>query len=302
MGFRTVIVRSRVKLELRLNYLVVRGEIEQKIYLDEIATLIVESTAVALTAALLAELARRKINVVFCDDKHNPCAELTPFYGAHNTPKRYKEQIAWTRQAKDYVWGELIRAKIAGQAAVLEELGFAAEGAMLRRYRAEVQAGDPANREGHAAKVYFNRWLGERSRRQGGFVNACLNYGYAVLLSAFNREVVASGYLTQLGMRHDNDCNAFNLSCDLVEPFRVVVDRRVMTLKAEQGDFRSRLADVINLKAEWEGRQTTLDVAIRGYVRNVTEVLREGGGAIGIPIVAHDKIGELSLYEIDGTV
>lgn len=45
MGFRTVIVSSRCKLECRLNYLVLRGETERKIHLGEINTLIVQSTA-----------------------------------------------------------------------------------------------------------------------------------------------------------------------------------------------------------------------------------------------------------------
>lgn len=52
MGFRTVIVNSRAKLEFRLNFMIVRGENEKRIFIDEINTLIVQSTAVSLTAAL----------------------------------------------------------------------------------------------------------------------------------------------------------------------------------------------------------------------------------------------------------
>lgn len=56
MGFRTVVVNSRCKLEFRLNYLIVRGEAEKRIYINEINTLIVQSTVVSLTAVLLCEL------------------------------------------------------------------------------------------------------------------------------------------------------------------------------------------------------------------------------------------------------
>lgn len=45
MGFRTVIVNSRSKLEFRLNYLVIRGETEKRVFINEINTLIVQSTA-----------------------------------------------------------------------------------------------------------------------------------------------------------------------------------------------------------------------------------------------------------------
>ncbi len=53
MGFRTVIVKNRAKLEVRLNSLIVRGEQERKIFIDEINTLIIQSTAVSLTASFL---------------------------------------------------------------------------------------------------------------------------------------------------------------------------------------------------------------------------------------------------------
>lgn len=68
MGFRTVVVNSRSKLECRLNFLIVRGETEKRIYINEINTLIVQSTAVSLTAALLSELVRNNVKVVFCDE------------------------------------------------------------------------------------------------------------------------------------------------------------------------------------------------------------------------------------------
>lgn len=46
MGFRTVIIKNRAKLEFRLNSLIVRGDTEKKIYIGEINTLIIQSTAV----------------------------------------------------------------------------------------------------------------------------------------------------------------------------------------------------------------------------------------------------------------
>ena len=62
MGFRTVIVNSRCKIEFRLS-----RETEKRIYIDEINTLIVQSTAVSLTAALLAELVKNGVtSIVLC--------------------------------------------------------------------------------------------------------------------------------------------------------------------------------------------------------------------------------------------
>lgn len=65
MGFRTVIVNTRCKLEHRLNFLIIRGETERRVYINEINTLIVQSTAVSLTASLLSELVKNNVKIIF---------------------------------------------------------------------------------------------------------------------------------------------------------------------------------------------------------------------------------------------
>ncbi len=274
MGFRTVIVKNRAKLETRLNSLIVRGEQERKIFIDEINTLIIQSTAVSLTASLLCELMKRNIKVVFCDEKHNPQSELLPYYGAHNTSKRYKEQFTWDECVKAKIWKEIIKKKIQGQAEHLLDNGFFNQSELLQTYIPEIQDNDLTNREGHAAKVYFNCLLGgDASRKSGGFINGCLNYGYAVLLSAFNREIVASGYLTQIGIWHDNEFNQFNLACDLMEPFRVIVDRTAFGIQEGDKEFKRKMANVLNYKTYIDGKNTTLDLAIRQWTKSVFHAL-----------------------------
>lgn len=275
MGFRTVIIKNRAKLEFRLNYLVIRGEAEKKIHISEINTLIVQSTAVSLTASLLNELIKSNIKVIFCDEKCNPSSELLSYYGAHNSTKRIKEQIAWSPAIKAKVWREIIKRKIAEQASHLTEKGFLEQGALLYSYSENVDDNDITNREGHAAKVYFNCLLDGESRQGGGFTNGCLNYGYAVILSAFNREISACGYLTQLGIWHDNEFNQFNLGCDLMEPFRITIDKLALTIQDGDKEFKKKLANVLNFKTKIDGKNTTLDLAIRQYARSVFHALNE---------------------------
>ena len=217
---------------------------------------------------------KRNIKVIFCDEKHNPQSELIPYYGAHNVSKRYREQFAWDDKIKAKIWKEIIIKKIESQSKLLFDKGFFEQAKLLNEYILEVQDNDITNREGHAAKVYFNCVLGENnSRKGGGFLNGCLNYGYSVLLSAFNREIVASGYLTQLGIWHDNEFNQFNLACDFMEPFRAVVDRTAIELENGDKDFKKKMANVLNYKTEIDGKNTTLDLAIRQYVRSVFHAL-----------------------------
>lgn len=274
MGFRTVIVNSRAKLEFRLNFMIVRGENEKRIFIDEINTIIVQSTAVSLTAALLSELIRSGVKVIFCDEKFNPCSELVPYYGAHNTSKRYKIQMQWIKETKNEIWRRIIAQKITNQKNYLQKRGFIAEAELIGSYIPDILPGDATNREGHSAKVYFNCLMPcGVSRRDGGFLNGCLNYGYAVLLSCFNREIVASGYLTQFGIWHDNEFNQFNLSSDLMEPFRTIVDEVAFSLPEGDKEFKRKMADILNFQISIDGKTTTLDLAVRTYVRSVLNAL-----------------------------
>ncbi len=276
MAFRQVVVNSSVKLELKLNYLVCRGEKNIKIHISEISTLIVQSTAVSLTAALLCELIKNNVKIIFCDEKCSPHSELLPYYGSYNGSKRIRKQTEWEQEVKDKVWTMVIKRKIIEQANVLYSLDKYQEAEKMIAYAEEVTVGDLTNREGHAAKLYFSTLFGNGFTR--GVVdktNRCLNYGYAVLLSAFNRAIVAQGYLTQLGIWHKNEYNNFNLSCDLMEPFRPLIDRITIRL-AEKDDFKKELVNALNVKAAINGQQTTTENAINIYVRSVINALNDG--------------------------
>lgn len=206
--------------------MVVRSDEVHRIFLDEIAVVIIENPAVAMTGCLLSELMERKIKVIFCDRRHTHQGELTPYYGSHDSSRKLRTQIAWDDTVKGVVWGHIIAQKIGQQARFLAELGFQREAVILEEYISQMEFQDASNREGHAAKVYFNAVFGmDFSRRSDHPLNAALNYGYTILLSAFNREIAACGYATQLGLHHDNVFNQFNLSSDLMEPFRILIDR-----------------------------------------------------------------------------
>ncbi|MEG0895250.1 MAG: CRISPR-associated endonuclease Cas1, partial [Oscillospiraceae bacterium] len=115
MSWRIVEISKRAKLDLKLNYLVIRESEVVKIHLSEISTLIIENTSVSLTAALLVELCKRKIKVIFCDEKRNPIFENIGYYGSHDTSMKIKEQINWDENAKQCVWTEIVREKISKQ-------------------------------------------------------------------------------------------------------------------------------------------------------------------------------------------
>jgi CRISPR-associated endonuclease Cas1 len=278
MTWRIVIISSTCKLDLKLNHLVIRGEELRRVHLSEIAVLVIENTAVSLTAALLCELNNRKIKVIFCDEKRNPYGELLPYYGSHDTTDKLRKQLTWNTQITGVVWAEIVKDKIRKQAALLREYKQNTQAELLESYVFEVQPNDKTNREGHAAKVYFNALYGTAfSRRDESVTNSCMNYGYAILLSAFNREIAIAGYFTQLGIFHDNTFNPFNLGSDLMEPFRPIVDKLVLEMNPVDigPDEKRQLADILNQEIRIDDKNNYLINAIRIYCRGIFDAINE---------------------------
>lgn len=277
MTWRTVVVSKNAKLDYQLGYLVVRNEATTKIHMSEIGTLILESTAVSLTCYLLSELTKKKIKVIFCDEKRNPSSELIPCYGSHDTSVKIRNQIAWNEEIKATVWTEIVSEKIRKQAELLKVLKHQ-EHRLLDKYVSEVDYKDSSNREGHAAKVYFNALFGMQFTRTADIsINAALNYGYTIILSIFNREVSLNGYMTQIGLFHDNMFNSFNLSSDLMEPFRIIVDECVYFMKPEKFEKEDKweILKILEKEVIIGGRREVLTNAIKIYCKGVFDALNE---------------------------
>lgn len=277
MSWRIVVISNSAKLEYKMDYMIVRQSEITKIHLSEISMLIVESTAVSLTAGLLSELTKRKIKVIFCDEKRNPSSGLVSYYGSHDTSAKVRQQVGWTAEIKKMMWTEIVSEKIRNQQRFLEDLGKK-ENVMLTEYLKEIQPGDTTNREGHAAKVYFNAVFGmDFSRSLDIPINAALNYGYGIILSTFNREIVSNGYITQLGLFHDNMFNQFNLGSDLMEPFRILVDRKVYEMKPEkfEKEEKLQLVNILNQEVTIDGKRNYVVNAIKIYCKSVFDAIND---------------------------
>lgn len=277
MSWRTVVIANSCKLDLQMGYMVIRKNDITKIHISEIETLIIESTSVAFTVALISELSKRKVKVIFCDEKRNPSSELVSYYGSHDTSAKVRKQIDWSREIKTLAWTEIVSEKIRNQANHLK-LWKLSEADMLYNYIKEIEIGDTTNREGHAAKVYFNALFGkEFTRTAENSINAALNYGYSLILSAVNREIVANGYITQLGLFHDNMFNQFNLGSDLMEPFRPVVDYMVRKNMPEKFEHEEKILmlEILQKEVIISERKEVISNAIKIYCKSVFDAIND---------------------------
>lgn len=218
MSFRTVVITKQAKISYKNRFLVVKQDIDEKyIHLSEIDTIIVDSISVSISSYLLKELADNKINIIFCDDKHNPYGELQPFYSRHNSSKKILEQVKWTNKEKDLVWQAIVKNKILNQALLLQKI---------------------------------------KSKQ------------------TVSKEIVINGYLTQLGIHHKNEFNPYNLACDLMEPFRIIIDSFVYYNKDKELDpsFKLDIINIFNNAYTFNNKKYTLKDIIGLYVKNTLDI------------------------------
>ena len=180
------------------------------------------------------------------------------------------------------MWTEIVSEKIRKQKDLLELLGKEESG-LLASYLKEMAWNDSTNREGHATKVYFNALFGmDFTRTEDNPINAALNYGYSIILSAFTREIVSNGYITQLGLFHDNMFNQFNFASDLMEPFRILIDREVVSMWFEEFEHeeKMRLVNVLNKEVQIDGKIQYVNNAIKIYCKSVFDALNEDDSSL----------------------
>ena len=197
-------------------------------------TVVLVGMKVSLSAAVLHRLAEADVAILFCDWRDIPEGGCYSWSDHGRVAARHRAQAEVTLPRKKNAWARLVRAKIEGQASVLENLKIRGSGELLA-LADQVRSGDPGNVEAQAARLYWSRALGRGVGRQpaaGQLIgaNACLDYGYSVLRGHLMRAVLAAGLAPALGVFHRGRGNAFALADDLIEPFRPAIDEVALQL------------------------------------------------------------------------
>ena len=199
---------------------------------EDIGYVLLENQQISITLPLLNALADNNAAVIVCTDKMMPNAMLLNLDSNSIQGERYREQVNASEPLKKNLWKQTVEAKIRNQAALLNKLDK--DGDILKPYWQNVKSGDSDNREGIAAKLYWDALFGEDfvRYRTGGTPNEMLNYGYMVLRAAVARSLMGSGLLPAFGIHHRNRYNSFPLADDIMEPYRPFVDEIVFGLYA----------------------------------------------------------------------
>ena len=205
-----------------------RDDEDLRVPVEDLALVLLDSPEVSITSALLSEMANRGVALLSTGGNHHPNGLFLPLTPHSRPLKVLNRQLALGRPRKKRLWQQIIQRKLSNQAECLVLSGQERTAAVVRNLIPRVRSGDPANIEAQGSRLYFPALFG------GGFtrgadthINSALNYGYTVVRAAIARSQVRYGLLTPIGLHHCNEQNAFNLTDDLIEPFRPVVDQHV---------------------------------------------------------------------------
>lgn len=102
--------------------------------------------------------------------------------------------------------------------------------------------------EGNTARVYFKAffnnvvWNGRKPRTRIDMINSLLDIGYTILFNFIEAIISIYGFDLYVGVLHRNFYMRKSLVCDLVEPFRVIIDiqtKKSINLKQfKEDDFK----------------------------------------------------------------
>lgn len=276
MSAKIIFIERRVRVFLENNYVVITGDDEKKIFLPDISTIIFESQQCSVTLAVLNQLVQAGVSVITCDARKFPVATLISFLGTASTYKKIKSQLTWSQDGIENAWQDIIIQKIANQRQILNWIGKNID-------FPEVKIGDCSNAEGVFSAKYFKLLFGDNFQRHiQDDINIALNYGYTIILSALSRIIASHGYLLQIGIHHKGETNPFNLACDIVEPFRPVIDFIVYRHGGELSkEYKLSLIKSLTEKIRYKNKTYCLKDAMELYFLDVVSGLQSNKKVTG---------------------
>lgn len=287
MSFINVYVSKPSKIFVKNKQLHVENEESDNVFsAEDVNCVLIESTACTITSHVMQFLAENGVVVFFCNEKHLPSSVATSFNTHHRQLGMLEMQQGVSKPLKKQLWQSIVKCKIRGQAKVLEKLGKPESGD-LYALAGEVASGDVGNVEATAANLYFKAYFdGKNHRRDETAVNACLDYGYAIVRGLIARSLAAHGFIPCVGLFHHSSLNAFNLADDLIEPFRPIVDLWVATYVDEEEmtpQVKRRLFSLVNAETKINNANYTLSYAVDLFVESLKRSLQQESNLLTLP-------------------
>ncbi|MFD2528892.1 type II CRISPR-associated endonuclease Cas1 [Polaribacter marinaquae] len=267
---RTLFFSNKCSLTTKYEQLVIKNDtqIVKTVPIEDIGFIVIENQETYISVPALSKLTSNNVSVIFCDNKHMPQSMLLNLDNHHIQQRHFENQINATEPLKKQLWQQIVKLKISNQAQILKKLGK--NSSPLGYYASKVLSGDSDNREAVSASYYWKNIFDFNFKRErvGVYPNLFLNYGYIVLRSAVARALSGSGLLSTLGIHHHNKYNAFCLADDIMEPYRPLVDAKVLEIMKNYNEqdlitpIKLELLSILTQTVYFKEKESPLMVAL----------------------------------------
>ena len=278
MGYINIYVANDARLYIKNSQLFLENDEIKKDYpIEDINSIMIENLNTTISTYTLSKCSEFGILIFICNQSHLPCGVVLPFCGHYQILSVYNAQVTLSKPLQKQLWQTIIKNKIENQNEVLNIFGKFDK---LKQLKNKVLSGDAGNSEAKASLIYFKELFGKSfKRRDENFINACLNYGYAIVRGFIARSIVVHGLLPYIALFHTNQYNAFNLADDIIEIFRPVVD---LLVKSKFENFyelssqvKALLFGIINYNVLIDGQKQTVSNGIEMVVESYVKSLKE---------------------------
>lgn len=267
---KTILLENKASLSTKNLQLVIKTDVrESKIPIEDIGFLVIDNSEIFLSIPALNLLIDNNTAVIICSSSHLPNGMFLNLNSHHIQQEIFKNQIEATIPLKKQLWQQTIVEKIKNQGILLETI--TGNKNSFEFLASKVLSGDTTNMEGVAASQYWKSFFDMNFKRErfGDYPNNFLNYGYAILRAATARALSGSGLLNTLGIHHKSKYNAFALADDIMEPFRPIVDEKVVEImqKYEEQELntliKSELLQILTRTVYFKDEKSPLMVALQ---------------------------------------
>ena len=277
MSLQKLYIKNKTYLSYKHNLISIKiDDYETTVCFDDIDTIIIENQQSTITSALLSQLSKADISVIFCDEKFIPSSILLGINKNSRTTKIQKAQIVVSKPKLNQIWKDIITSKVTNQAKILKKLNKNSD--YLNSLIPRIKSNDKEHIEATAAAYYFKELFGKNFSRNDSenINNAVLNFGYAIFRSSICRYLIAYGLNPAFGIHHSSELNAFNLADDFIEPFRPIVDDYVVGNIKKDMELNSKIKiDLIKLLDSivlYDNKKVTVSNCMRSMVANYQSI------------------------------
>lgn len=158
MSYRQLLIAKKAHISIEDHKISVKQEEHTNLIpLDDVTIVIIDHREITFSSYFFSACAKNQIAVMVCGENHIP-ASLSNSINQHYRPLQVIEyQINLSEDMKAMLAEQLLKAKVSNQ---LEVIRFIHEDekaiSLLTKYIEEIEGMDEMNREGTAAKVFFN--------------------------------------------------------------------------------------------------------------------------------------------------